>query len=83
MCSVHELDEFWLCGGVVGAVGLWWCGSASRDCRKGSILVEWDLPKVGLGVTEAVEDNGVVVQYFDIVVVEDHGASVVTQLSDG
>jgi len=68
---------------VIGAVGLCRCGVASGKCLGGSIRVEWDLPKVGAGVTEAVEDNDVVVHYFDVVVVEYRGASVITQLSDG
>ena len=42
--SVHELDEFGLCGGVIGAVGLCGGGGANGDCLESVILCEWDLP---------------------------------------
>ena len=44
---------------------------------------EWDLPQASLWITEAVENDIVVVEDFDGVVIKDGCTAVVTQLSNG
>ena len=81
--SVHELDEFGLCGGVVGTVSLCWSGRWGSERLCWAIRGEWDLPQISLGITEAVKNDVVVVEDFDVVVIKGGCAAVVTQLSNG